>query len=169
MASEIKGQKDWRDYGLDDLRHVPNELNRVAPEEIKRADSLEDAIEVVAKVFGLGTTNKEATINTEIGDIVISYSNLEHIVEKRQDARERYTNHALDTVMNPYEIWKTKYLNAQDKEESRYIFISLYDNKRQIHVVVSIWEQNILWNFMHSDKKNLNKHRHGELIYQRQK
>lgn len=98
MASEIKGQKDWRDYGLDDLRHVPKELNRVAPEEIKRADSLEDAIEVIAQIFGLSTTNTEATINTEIGDIVISYSNLEHIVEKRQDARERYTNHALDTA-----------------------------------------------------------------------
>ncbi|PSV59584.1 PBECR2 nuclease fold domain-containing protein [Photobacterium damselae] len=166
MAAEIKGQKDWRDYGLDDLRHVPKELNRVAPEEIKRADSIEDAIAVVADVFGLGAEEKEATISTKIGDIVISYSNLEHIVEKRQDARERYTHYALDTVLNPYEIWKTKYLNGQGKEESRYIFISLYDSKRQIHVIVSIWDQNVLWNFMHSDKKNLNKHRHGELIYQ---
>lgn len=166
MAAEIKGQKNWKSYDLDDLRKVPLNHCRTPPDEIKKADTLEDAIEILTSIFGLTAGEEEKTLNTCVGDISILRSNLEHIVEKRQDARERYANHALETVIYPYEVWITKYLNEEEKEEHRYVFISLYDSKRQMHVVVSIWDKNILWNFMHSDKKNLNKHRHGELIYQ---
>ncbi|WP_284739065.1 hypothetical protein [Pseudomonas sp. CG7] len=34
-------------------------------------------------------------------------------------------------------------------------------------VSVVFFEGQMLWNFMHTDAKSLNKHRHGELLYKR--
>lgn len=161
MAAEIKDQQGWADYGLTDLRQINEQYSAPAPDEIKKADSLEEAISVLAQVFGLGEKEDSAIVKTFIGDIVVKKDNLEHIVEKRKDSRERYANHAFVTVTNPFEIWLTKY----DNGDKRYIFIGLLKCKRQMLVIVSIWEDKFLWNFMHTDKKNLNKHRRGELIY----
>lgn len=166
MAAEQEGQKGWRDYGLEDLRHIDIQHNIQAPDEIKRAETIEEAVNILAHTFGLVEGVDETTLKTCIGDIIVARKNLEHIVEKRAEARERYANHALTTVLTPFEVWLTEYNNNAGTTERRYVFISLFNSKRQIMVVVSFWEQNILWNLMHSDKKNLNKHRHGELIYQ---
>lgn len=166
MASEQKGQKNWKDYGLEDLRHIDIQYNIQAPEEIKKAETIEEAVSILAHTFGLEEGMDEATLETHIGEIIVLRKNLEHIVEKRPDARERYAKHALMTVLNPFEIWLTEYKNAEETIERRYVFISLFNSKRQMMVVVSFWDQNILWNMMHSDKKNLNKHRHGELVYE---
>ncbi len=34
-------------------------------------------------------------------------------------------------------------------------------------VIVEMIEGELLWNFMHSDAKSLNKHRHGMLLHKR--
>ncbi|MGK6328078.1 PBECR2 nuclease fold domain-containing protein [Erwinia sp. DT-104] len=101
--------------------------------------------------------------DTLIGTLHILRSNLKHIVEKRLDARERYTLLALDTLENPYEIWETLY----DDEQVRYLFIGTYRQKQQMLVVVAPWDGKVLWNFMHTDAKSLNKHRQGILLYKR--
>lgn len=163
MAAELKEQKNWTSYGLEDLRKIDAQHVAIAPIEIKKADSLEEAIAVLAEVFCLKDNEDQVTINTHVGEIVVIRDNLEHIVQKRKDGRERYANHALATVLTPFEIWLTEY----DNGDKRYAFISLFECKRQMLVVVSIWEEKVLWNFMHSDKKNLNKHRNGKLIYQK--
>lgn len=164
MSSEVKNQKNWQDYGLQDLRKIEQEAQSPAPEDLKRADSLEDAIAIVADVFGLKEGEESTSLNSIIGDVVVMRSNLEHIVEKRNDARERYAVHAFETIKNPFEVWEVLY----DNGDRRYAFISLFSDKRQVLVVVSIWENNVLWNFMNTDKKGLNKHRHGNLIYSAQ-
>ncbi|EPX6970181.1 PBECR2 nuclease fold domain-containing protein [Vibrio parahaemolyticus] len=161
MTSEVKGQHSWQDYDLMDLRKIDLESHTASPDELKRADSIEGAVSLVADTFGLGDGEDATKIKTVIGDVLVQRSNIEHIVEKRNDARERYAPHALATITNPFEVWEVLY----DNGDKRYAFISLFSSKRQVLVVVSIWENNVLWNFMNTDKKGLNKHRHGNLIF----
>ena len=42
-----------------------------------------------------------------------------------------------------------------------------FQGKRQMLVIVEMIEGELLWNFMHSDAKSLNKHRHGMLLHKR--
>lgn len=161
MISEVKDQRNWQDYGLKDLREISQESHSPFPEELKKAESIEDAIALVAGVFNLIPDADYVEIECCIGLLVVQRNNIEHIVEKRNDARERYAPHALATIKDPFEVWEVLY----DNGERRYAFISLFANKRQMLVVVSIQKDNVLWNFMHTDKKNLNKHRHGKLIH----
>jgi hypothetical protein len=59
---------------------------------------------------------------------------LEHVVEKRADARERYANFILPTLMAPDEVWETAY----DDNTTRRRFIKLFsDSKYDILVIVN--------------------------------
>lgn len=162
----MKGQPTWIDHNLPDLRTLDRELRSQAVDEVPSASSHEDAIEVVAKNLGfIESITKMLTVATPMGDIQILRSSIYHIVEKRTDARERYVKMALDTLMGPFEVWKVKYTN----DTNRLAFIGVYESKRQMLVSVSLVEGRMLWNFMQCDAKSLNKHRHGELLYQRHK
>ena len=86
-----------------------------------------------------------------------------HIAEKRPDARERYVHYAIDTLDDPFEVWRVEY----DNGNYRLAFIGAYVGRRQMLCVVDTIDGEVLWNFMHSDAKALNKHRHGQPIYQR--
>ncbi len=100
---------------------------------------------------------------TPMGAIQIHRNCIAHIVEKRQDARERYASMALDTLIGPFEVWRVAYSNGTH----RLAFIGAYEAKRQMLVIVTLERGKLLWNFMQCDAKALNKHRHGELLYQR--
>ena len=102
-------------------------------------------------------------INTPLGDVQIRRSCIHHIVEKRQDARERYIQVAVDTLTGPFEVWSVAYTN----NTHRLAFIGVYEAKRQMLAIVTLESGKILWNFMQCDAKALNKHRHGELLYKR--
>lgn len=168
MAKESKSQQSWKEQGMQDIRAYSPDLETVYPQEIKRTETINDAINIVANVFGFFDGDNAKKIHTPIGEIEIQIEHIKHIVEKRVDARERYTNHALDTLKSPFEIWKVEYEDGNEGE-FRYIFLSLYAHKRQVVVIVSVWDKKYLWNFMQCDKKNLNKHRAGTLIYQNSK
>ncbi len=88
---------------------------------------------------------------------------LYHIVEKRVDARERFVETALETLKGPFEIWRV----ALTDDTHRLAYIGAYESKRQMLVSVKMVEGQQMWNYMHCDAKALNKHRHGELLYQR--
>ncbi|MFV3290768.1 PBECR2 nuclease fold domain-containing protein [Pseudomonas sp. NY11955] len=103
------------------------------------------------------------SIRTPMGDIRIQRSCIRHIVEKRQDARERYVKVALDTLIGPFEVWEVAYTNGT----YRLAFIGVYETRRQMLVVVTLDHGKSLWNFMQCDAKALNKHRHGKLLYTR--
>ena len=49
----------------------------------------------------------------------IGHPDLRHIVEKRQDARERYVRHALATMRDPFEIWIVEYEDQHGKTSPR--------------------------------------------------
>jgi hypothetical protein len=69
----------------------------------------------------------------------------------------------LDTLTGPLGVWKVVFTDGTD----RLAFIGAYESKRQMLVSVVFFEGQMLWNFMHTDAKSLNKHRHGELLYKR--
>lgn len=161
---EQKGQPKWPELGLLDLRSLDAELRSSAPQEIEAAESIQEAIAIVARTFGLdtpGTTS--ADLVTPLGSISVVRESLFHIVEKRQDARERYALYAHETLVCPFEVWKVAY----DDGSYRLAFIGAYAAKNQMLVVVNYTPEKVLWNFMHGEAKAINKHRHGELVHQR--
>lgn len=161
---EKPDQLTWLDYQLEDLRLLDREFRAASLHEVEAAPDIDAAIEVVARCFGLGDSQVLATsIDTPSGAVQIQRESLYHIVEKRRDARERYAHYALDTLTGPFEVWRVAY----DNDSFRLAFIGVYETKNQMLVVVNIQAGHVLWNFMHSEAKSLNKHRHGELLYQR--
>lgn len=162
--SEVKGQPTWVDSGLPDLRSLDRELRSAALDEVVAATSHEDAIEVTAQHLGfIDPAITSLTVETPMGEVRIERHSIYHIVEKRQDARERYVRLALDTLTGPFEVWKVAFTDGTD----RMAFIGAYESKRQMLVSVVVVDGQMLWNFMHTDARALNKHRHGTLIYQR--
>lgn len=98
VAKAIDGQQTFFDLGLIDLKVLDADLRRDA-EEIEAANSLEEAIQSLEKHMGFDSDDMLAlTKTTPIGDITIERDSLSHIVEKRQNARERYVKFALDTL-----------------------------------------------------------------------
>ncbi|NWB67162.1 hypothetical protein HX839_12850 [Pseudomonas sp. I8001] len=161
---ESKGQQTWIDYGLPDLRSLDRALRARPLEEVAAGNDVEAAIDIVAMHFGIAHSScSEVEVASPLGQIAIRRSCLQHIVEKRQDARERYVRFALDTLTGPLEIWRVAYSDCS----ARLAFIGAYESRRQMLVVVNIQAGNVLWNFMQTDAKALNKHRHGELLYKR--
>ncbi|MCR4538661.1 MULTISPECIES: PBECR2 nuclease fold domain-containing protein [unclassified Pseudomonas] len=161
---ESKGQQTWLDYGLPDLRSLDRALRSCPIEEVAAGEDVAEAVEVVASNLGLiDAACSEVCITSPLGGVRIRRATLRHIVEKRQDARERYVRVALDTLTGPLEIWRVAYSDGS----ARLAFIGAYESRRQMLVVVNIQAGNVLWNFMQTDAKALNKHRHGELLYQR--
>ncbi|MGX9785917.1 PBECR2 nuclease fold domain-containing protein [Janthinobacterium lividum] len=166
---EKKEQKTtWKTIGCVDLRDLPQSRRLPDEEVIHTQDTAEVALTILEYHLGFvcGSIN-EVKVCTPIGDVTIGRENLSHIVEKRQDARERYVKHALATMRDPLEIWVVEYEDKEGKQEYRYAYIGAFEGRRQMLVVCAEANGKILWNFMHGDNKTLNKHRHGECIYSR--
>ncbi len=162
--SEVKGQLTWVQSGLPDLRTLARELRVHALEEVIAATTHEEAIETTAQYLGfIDPAIQALTVETPMGEVTILRKSIYHIVEKRQDARERYVKLALDTLTGPLEVWKVAFTDGT----KRLAFIGAYESKRQMLVSVIFIDGQMLWNFMHTDAKSLNKHRHGELLYKR--
>lgn len=90
---------------------------------------------------------------------------LPHTVEKRADARERYANYVLATLLDPFEVWLTAY----DDGSYRKRYIGVFRADKDLLVVLrenrdgSLYRD--LYNLMQRDAKSLNKLREGQLLY----
>lgn len=160
---EAPHQQNWKDLGLPDIRDI-----KLTPEasivcEQPGAVDLDRAWEQVALGFGLQEGVDAVLVDTPYVPVTVRRQYLLHIVEKRPNARERFTAFAVDTVKNPLEIWRVSYCDGS----FRLAFIGAYNAKYQMLVVIHVDHGHVLWNFMNCEKKALNKHRHGELVYQR--
>lgn len=164
---EKKQQKTkWKNIGQPDLRHLDRSKRLPDQPLVRTVDSADAAMIILEQHLGFidaGITQVE--IITPMDVVVIERANLRHIVEKRQDARERYVRHALATIRDPYEIWIVEYEDENGKEELRHVYIGAFQGKQHMLVVFIDTTGRVLWNFMHGDGKALNKHRHGECIY----
>ena len=164
VSKVIPGLTNWQELELPNLRYLEAEMLRPAIEEIPASDTYEGAISIMEQHLGfLESGMKVVQVNTPLWPMRVLRDSLPHIVEKRRDARERYVTTALDTLNHPYEIWEAMY----DDDKVRYTFIGVYSQKYQMLVVVAPWDGRVLWNFMQTEIKSLNKHRCGNLLYKR--
>lgn len=164
QVKELPGQKTWIEYELPDLRSLDTTLRSPSPDEVDAADGPDEAVEILARAFGLTDSLVDrVAITTPVGVVTVVRDKLVHIVQKRLDARERYVNFAVDTLRAPFEVWRVEY----DHGGYRQAFIGAYQGRRQMLVVVDMIDGQVLWNFMHCDAKSLNKHRHGLTLYKR--
>lgn len=165
MAKAIQELVDWKQLGLTDLRVLEAERRNPPMNEADQGNSVEEAIDIVERWLGfLDPVTEVMPLSAAVLDSInVERDKIEHIVEKRRDARERYVNLAIDTLSDPFEVWKTAY----DDGQVRYIFIGAYAQKHQMLVVVAPWNGKVLWNFMQTYPKELNKHRRGDLLYQK--
>ena len=158
MAKALDGLQTFKELGLKDLRNLDAEERRDQLDEIAAGSTAEEALALLEQHMGFSSPEMTVLVKTtHIGDMSIVRDKLAHIVEKRVDARERYVKLALDTLE------QTMY----DDGMVRYIFIGMYKQKQQMLVVVAPWDGKVLWNFMHTEAKGLNKHRRGNLLYSR--
>lgn len=162
-VKETPDQENWKDLGLPDIRDITVTLAARSVQELPGAIDFDTALEQVALGFGLQEGIDAVLIETPYVPVTVRRQYLSHIVEKRPNARERFTGFAVDTVRSPLEIWRISYSDGS----YRLAFIGAYDTKYQMLVVIHVEHGHVLWIFMNCDKKALNKHRHGELVYQR--
>lgn len=169
MIREEKDQESWKDFDLDDIKNTPLEQFHPFEESmiLKAGDTEEEALEIVSKEFELidGIYSRIIILNAIQSWAIVSIDNLKHVVEKRRDARERFSKLAHLTLLNPFEVWKIKYSDGG----FRLAFIGIFwGSKNHILLILKIdANNNVLWNFMQCELKKLNKHRLGELLYKK--
>jgi len=111
-VAEKRGQNTWQDEQLPDLRTHAREMRIQPIEELSAAVSHDAAMKLAAIHLGLSNAMvNSVTVATPMGVIRVQRSCIHHIVEKRQDARERYVKVALDTLTGPFEVWEVAYTN----------------------------------------------------------
>lgn len=160
-AQSAIGQPCWQSLGLPDLKSLKQRYASVAPDIHSSAKNLDGAVEVMRKSLGISAGGKVSFL-TYIGNVIIIDSLIPHIVEKREDARERYADFIIPTLTQPLEIWKVNY----DDESFRYRFIKLFDAKYDLMLVANVRDDGvILWNLIQRDTKGMDKLRVGELLY----
>ncbi len=158
----LPDQKTWRDHGRPDLRVAKEKFGLAAPSILEPAKDVTVAKEILATALGVSATDPLRTVRTPIEEVAIHYGWLGHLVEKRQDARERFANFVLPTLTDPYEV----YLTGYDDDSFRRRYVGLFQGKYSLLVVVRInRDGSLLWNVMHSDFRKLNRQRIGELLF----
>jgi SPP1 gp7 family putative phage head morphogenesis protein len=153
-------QKTWKDFGRADLRDVPAKDRLAAPALLERAQTRDEARLMMTKALGLDK-QPLITVATPIDQVALRVELLDHMVEKFQDARERYANFIVPTLAKPYEIWLTEY---EDGWRER--FIGLFEGKDNLAAIVRVNQDgSLLWNIMQADARRLNKQRIGEMLF----
>lgn len=168
MRAKKKQKTTWKESGHTDLRQLDATDRLPAEEAVETFDEPALALYVLEQHLGfVESAITEILLETPVGTVRIDRTKLEHIVEKRQDARERYDKFALATMKDPLEVWLIEYENDGGHEEYRHAYIGAFEGKHQMLVICAEIDGKILWNFMHCEGKSLNKHRHGECLYRR--
>ncbi|NVD96596.1 PBECR2 nuclease fold domain-containing protein [Massilia sp. BJB1822] len=168
MQEKKKQKTSWKEIGHPDLRDLPPSRRLPDQEVIRAGESADAALTILEHHLGFVEESLvQIEIETPVGVAIIERSNLRHIVEKRQEARERYVKYAMATMLDPFEVWLVEYADEGGNEELRNVYIGAFQGKKQMLVVFIDANGRVLWNFMHGDSKALNKHRHGECIYSR--
>ena len=163
MAAILGDQKKISDYGLSKLKELPVEYFQTTPDLLKHGENESDALNILADVFEVTPENPIVCLKIFQLEITININLLSHIVEKRDNGRERFALFAKQALIQPHEVWLVKY----DDGSSRYIYIAIFsDSKYHIAVIINIMaDGNILWNYMNGELRALEKLRTGELLY----
>lgn len=152
------GQPSWKDFGRPDLRRVPQALRAPAPDLMPAASGVEEAVAVLARAVGL--VGAQRIITTPIEDLAVRRELLVHMVEKRDNARERYGNFVLPTLTDPFEVWLTAYPDGYRRR-----YVGLFQGVKDLLVVVRVNQDgSLMWNILDADDRLMNRHRAGALL-----
>lgn len=159
---KIVSVETYQDYSRPDIRNVDDSLFLPQPEILPRGKDHVEALEILRNALGINAENRSIIIKSPIEDVLICDDYLAHLVEKRDNARERYANYIIPTLENPFEIYLTEYEDGYRRQ-----YIGLFEGKNSFLTVVRINPDGslLLWNVMQADKKKMNMNRVGELIY----
>lgn len=158
-ARAVAGQPTWRDYGRPDIRELPG---AVALEPLDPAVDAAAAVKQINEALGLTGKTNWRKVRTPVDDVVLRRSRTPHIVEKRDQRRERYANRILPTLEAPDEVWMTWYDNGEFRQ--RYIK-AWDDNRGALTVVTEAKDGSLLYNFIPGAAKGLNRLREGVMLY----
>lgn len=165
--SPAPGQRTFTSFGRPDLRTVPPLYRTPAPQILSKGRDLDEASNIVAKAVGVPEGKDWIDIDTFDGDKAILHrERIPHLVEKRDEARERYAHYIIPTLREPYEIWLTEYKTPDGISFFRKQYIGLFAGKENLFAVINLnRDGSLLWNIMQAGDKSMNKKREGYLLY----
>jgi hypothetical protein len=160
-AQALQDQPNWQSMGLPDLKTLKQRYASALPEMIEAGIDKYHARDILRAVLGI-VNEQTKVIVTPVIDVHIQDWTLLHVVEKREDARERYANAIVPTLTKPLEVWKTYY----DDSSYRYRFIKLFEGKKDVFVIVNVSDDgNVFWNMIPTRLNTVQTQRVGDLIY----
>ena len=164
IAKANANQPNWRDQGLPDLRQAGYPADE-APGLLPGAASHEQAVEFLRTALGVSLGGSRC-VATPVGVVTIQDATLAHVVEKRQDQRERYAAFIVPTLERPSEVWAVGY----DDGSTRDRYIKVFSRARyDILVMVKVMEDGgVFWNMMNRDRAGMNALRIGDLRWKSQ-
>lgn len=162
IARAVDGQPDWKTLGRPDLRAMA-ENAEAAPQILPGAADKAAAIETMRRALGI-EPGSGIMVETPLERVGIDDLSLPHVVEKRDDQRERFAGFVLPTLLRPTEVWAVKY----DDGSARNRYIKLFaGSKYDLMVVVMVApDGSVFWNMMQRDRKGMNGLRIGELVHE---
>lgn len=162
----IAGQDTWKKgYKLPPAKELPA---ATAPQLLPAAKTREQARTALDTALGLSANAPRRYVKTPVDTVLIDREITAHVVEKEQDARERYADYILPTLTDPNEVWITAYANGEKIEyRKRYIkaFKGNKKNRGGLAVAAVRPDGSLLWNFIPTDPSGLDRNREGELLY----
>ena len=155
----------WCDYGLPSAKDIAKRLDLPPmPTPLHAGNSVDAALDILKNALGMNV-GEVLEIPTPIGVKRIEAKWLPHIVEKRNDARERYANLILPTLQNPTEIWESDY-EFHGKWEKREHFIKIWRaGSNAFFVVVNLEKGGTLWNGIPLRIRSVDRQREGKLLW----
>lgn len=155
------GQKTFKNYDRPGVANVAASSLLKTPLVLGEAAGREDALQTLAGALGVSRANPIKVVETPIEQVVIDYGMLSHVVEKVSDARERYANFILPTLMKPYEVW----LSQHSDGVFRHRYIGLFEDKN-LYVIVRINKDgSIFYNMIQARPRGIDARRVGTLVY----
>lgn len=164
-APQIAHATNWKTLGLPDLRHVPTSERLPRPPILKAAESAKEAEALLAATLGFTAEALSVVVATPLGERIILRDKLRHMVEKRDNTRERYAGYVLPTLQQPFEVWLSEHQDGKLREN----YFSLFKNDdHSVLVVVRVnHDGSLVWNVMQRSLKRMNEKREGWLIWQK--
>lgn len=161
LGKVVKGQKSYRNYGRPSDSAFPYDQFE-DPGILADADTLEAAVQQTADALGFKKGEEFIFIKTADKDrVMVRKNKLQHLVEKRNEHRERYANFIRATLENPYEVWLTEFERGQAKQ-----YIGIFPGNEGLLVSVQVsHDGSLLWNIIPGGKGKLNNKRKGTLLY----
>ena len=159
-------QINWEDYELPKVKNYSNALLDELPDISTKAPSDEQALRQISNILLGGKNYRSIKPPGEVEKVTIHRKQLKHVVEKRYDARERYANLILPTLIDPNEVWLTAYKDGSLRRR----FIKLFKGGKSMLVVArENIDGSLFWNAIPAKQSYIDRQRTGVLLYEKRK